>query len=245
MSSQASVQSGGSRRQLAYDHILRRLLAGGFLGGSALHEIPLAKEIGISRTPVREAIGQLVAEGVLHESPGRGAAFIEPNRREIIELYELREALEVFAVRKAARHGISGKESETLGELVKEIRDCRLLLEKSRKPALRGQLLERFLAADFRFHALLLQSAGNERIAKAAANTRLLIRIFAMRREHHSASLLKQIEVFHRDILEAVRRGDVEQAGRLLGEHIRLSLEERLAEYANPQWSVTAQTLHP
>jgi DNA-binding GntR family transcriptional regulator len=209
-------------------------VAGEFHGGSALAEIPLAKEIGISRTPVREAISQLVAEGILHETAGRGAAFIEPNRREIIELYELREALEVYAVRKAARQGISRKESETLGELDEEIRNCRLLLEKSRKTVLGGQLLERFLAADLRFHVLLLQSAGNERIAKAAANTRLLIRIFTLRRQHHTTGLLNQVEAFHREILEAVRRGDAEQAGQVLGEHIRLSLDERLAEYANP-----------
>jgi DNA-binding GntR family transcriptional regulator len=225
----------GTRRQLAYDHILRKVTAGEVRAGSALHEIPLAKELGISRTPIREAIGQLVAEGVLHESPGRGASFVEPSRREIIELYELREALEVYAARKAAREGIRRKESEVLGGLVEEIRTCRLLLKKSGEPVLRGELLQQFLTADFRFHMLLLQSAGNERIAKVAAHTRLLIRIFTIPRQHHSASLLEQIEVYHRDVLESVKQGDSEKAGRVLGEHIRLSMEERLAEYEDPR----------
>jgi DNA-binding GntR family transcriptional regulator len=233
MNAKASHQPGASRRRLAYEHILGRLVAGEFRAGGALREIPLAKEIGVSRTPVREAIGQLVAEGVLREIPGRGASFVEPTRRDVIELYELREALEVYAVGKAARQGIRRKESEALGHLVEEVRESRLLLEKSGQPVLKGDLLQRFLVADYRFHVLLLQSAGNERIAKAAADARLLIRIFAMQRERHSAALLQQIESYHCDTLEAVRRGDAEQARRVLGEHIRLSMEERLAEYEN------------
>ena len=224
-----------SRRRLAYEHILGRIVAGEFRSGGALREIPLAKEIGVSRTPVREALGQLVAEGLLREFPGRGAMFVEPTRRDIIELYELREALEVYAVGKAAQQGIGRKENEALDRLVDEIGECRSLLKKSGKPLLDGDLLQRFRVADYRFHVLLLQSAGNERLAKAAGDTRLLIRIFALRRTHHSIELLAQIETFHRGILDAVRCGEPDRARRTLSEHICLSMEERLAEYEDPR----------
>ena len=235
-----SDQPPASRRRRAYEHILGRIVAGEFQAGGAFCEISLAQEIGVSRTPVREAIGQLVAEGVLRETPGRGATFVEPTRRDIVELYELREALEVYAVGKAARQGISRKQRETLEGLVAEIGQCRELLIASGQPRLTGELLQRFRVADYRFHLLVLQSAGNQRITKAAGDTRLLIRIFALRREHHSAELLTQVETFHRGILEAVCRGEPHEAQRILGEHIRLSMEEMLAEYEDPQ-----QANHP
>jgi len=230
----ASNPKSTSCRRLVYDHIVRGLVAGEFVAGSALREVPLAKKIGVSRTPVREAIGQLVAEGMLHETPG-GVMCVEPSRRDIIELYELREALEVFAIAKAARQGIGRAEALSLQGLVDEVRQCRLLLKKSAKPVLEGDLLHRFLTADFRFHVLLLQSAGNERISRAAADTRLLIRIFTLQRSHHNVELLEQVESYHRDTLEAVRAGEAEKASNVLAEHIHRSLEERLAEYQDPR----------
>jgi len=233
-----------SRRRQAYQYIVERLVAGEF-HGRPVREIPLAKEIGVSRTPVREAIGQLVAEGVLSDAAGRGAICVEPSRRDIVELYELREALEVYAVGKAARQGISRKDDEALGRLVDEIAECRSLLKRSGKPALQGERLRQFLTCDYRFHVLLLQSAGNERIAKAVADARLLIRIFTLRREHHTSELLAQIETFHRDVLEATRRGDAAQAQEILGEHIRLSLEEMLAVYEDPKQADHPATWFP
>lgn len=225
------VRKTGSRRRVAYDYILQRITSGQIAAGDPLSEIPLANEIGVSRTPVREAINQLVAEGILQEIPGRGAGLAEPTKRDIIELYELREALEVYSVGQSAKRGIRDKELETLGKLVAEVRECRQLLESSGKKVLTGELLKRFVNADLRFHVLLLESAGNERIAKLGGDTRLLIRIFTMRREHHTAPLLEQIHSYHHGILEAVRAGNAPEAMRLLGEHIRLSLEERLDEY--------------
>lgn len=225
------VRKTGSRRRVAYDYILQRITSGQIAAGDPLSEIPLANEIGVSRTPVREAINQLVAEGILQEIPGRGAGLAEPTKRDIIELYELREALEVYSVGQSAKRGIRDKELETLGKLVDEVRESRELLEASGKKVLTGELLKRFVNADLRFHVLLLESAGNERIAKLGGDTRLLIRIFTMRREHHTAPLLEQIHAYHRGILEAVRAGNAPEAMRLLGEHIRLSLEERLDEY--------------
>jgi DNA-binding GntR family transcriptional regulator len=230
----ATSSTATTCRRLVYDHIVRGLVAGEFAAGSALREIPLAKKIGVSRTPVREAIGQLVAEGMLHETPG-GVMFVEPSRRDIIELYELREALEVFAVAKAARLGIGRAEAQALDGLVDEVHQCRALLSDSGAPVLSGSLLQRFLSADFRFHVLLLQSAGNERISRAAADARLLIRIFTLQRAHHTAELLEQIESYHRETLRAVQAGDAEKASKVLAEHIHLSLEERLAEYQGPQ----------
>jgi DNA-binding GntR family transcriptional regulator len=128
--------------------------------------LALAQGIGISRTPVREAIGRLVAERL-----GSGRARLDENE------------------------------------------------------------MQRFLAADMKFHMLLLRAAGNLRIMKVVADTRLLTRIFSYRREGHDAALLEQIHQYHHDVLEAVEAGDAARAMERLGEHIRASMRERLETY--------------
>jgi DNA-binding GntR family transcriptional regulator len=84
-----------SVRAKAYLHIQRKIAAGELPTGSALSELALAKGLGSSLTPIREAIGQLVAEGFLEQTPNRGAVVVQLTRQDIVELYELREALEV------------------------------------------------------------------------------------------------------------------------------------------------------
>lgn len=219
---------------LAHKHILSKIADGEFPAGAALSEVSLATELGVSRTPVREAIGQLVAEGILQKT-SRGAAVTEPTRRDIIELYELREAVEVFAIGKVAQRGLSPRALETLEELVEHVRASAAKLKKSGQPALEGEALRQFIASDLRFHMLLLQAGDNQRMLKLLDSTHLLLRIFTLRRQHHTVKLLGDVYRFHRQILDAVAAGSRLDATRLIGEHIRLSLEERLAEYADQQ----------
>jgi DNA-binding GntR family transcriptional regulator len=225
----------------AYDHLVRKIASGDLAAGSPLSEVALATEIGVSRTPVREAIGQLAAEGILQKISGRGTVVAEPTRQDIVDLYELREALEVYAVGHVARRGLKPDESTLLGQLVDEIAAVKDRLVRSGKTTLSGDLLQRFLAADLRFHTVLLQAAGNRRMSKVLGDTRLLLRIFTMRREDHTAALLTQVQRYHRRILEAVTHGNGPKAAQLLGEHIQASLQERLAEY-EAHWRATEQT---
>jgi len=219
----------GSLR-LAREHILAEISDGRLQPGHALAELPLAAKIGVSRTPVREAIGQLVAEGFLQKT-SRGVTVAEPTRRDIIELYELREALEVYSIGRIAARGLDAAGLDRLETSLAEIRTVTEELKRSGESVLKGHALQRFLASDLRFHMRLIQAGGNERMLKVLDATNLLLRIFTFRREHHTVKLLKDVHQFHRRILDAVAAGDSSQAARLLGEHIRISREERLAEY--------------
>jgi DNA-binding GntR family transcriptional regulator len=218
----------------AHQHILGRIASGELPSGAALSEVALATQLGVSRTPVREAIGQLVAEGMLQKT-NRGAVVVEPTRQDIIELYELREAIEVYAIGKVARNRLSARELQTLEPLVEQVHAFALALNESGEPCLQGDHLKTFVACDLRFHMLLLQAAGNQRMLKILDSTHLLLRIFTLRREHHTAGLLGEVYRFHRRILDAVAAGLPDEAMRLVGDHIRLSLEERLAEYQASQ----------
>ncbi len=221
----------GSLRRKAYDYIQQQILTGRLSAGAAVSEIALARSVGVSRTPVREAIGQLVAEGLLEQIPGRGAVVVKPNRDDIVELYELREALEVYSVGKAARQRSHSADLTSLYALCDQIHAMAEELRASGRPRLDESQMRRFLCTDLEFHTRLMRMAGNQRIMKVVADTRLLTRIFSYRLEGHDADSLERIEQYHRGVVDAVASGDEVRAMQLLGDHIRVSMHERLDSF--------------
>ena len=218
-------------RETAYHYIQQKILKGELAAGALISEAALAKELGASRTPIREAIGQLAAEGFLEQSPSRGTAVVQLTRNDIIDLYELREALEVYAAGKVARLGVPPGEAARLRELAAVPLRLREELIRSGKQRLDDAQMAEFIAVDLAFHTLLIRCAGNPRILKVVNDTRLLIRIFAMRRQGHDAEQLKQIHSFHRRIVEAVLKGRDQEAMRLERDHIRASRQERIEAF--------------
>ena len=230
------MQQGRSRdnqsvRERAYFHIQRKIASGELRPGDAVSELALSKELGSSRTPIREAIGQLVAEGLLEQVHNRGAVVVQLTRQDIIDLYELREALEVYAVAKIARETSNRADLDRLMNLTNEILVLRDELEQSGESALNAQQMHRFVTCDLSFHTLLIRMAANARITKVLNETRLLMRIFAIHRHGHSAALLERIHRYHSAVLRAVSKRDPEGAAKALSEHIKASQRERLEEF--------------
>ena len=220
-----------SLQEKAYLHLLGKILSGELPPGTGLSEASIARDLGNSRGPLREAVRRLTAEGFLRQSPNRGSVVVEFGRRDVAEMYELREALEVYAVRKAAEKTLRPQDLETARRLVEEVLVLRDELEASGQPQLNPAQMKRFIELDFSFHRMLVRAAANGRILKVVADTRILLNIFAMRRNGHDATQLSNIHRYHSEILEAVVRQDPETAMRLMSEHIRTSQLERLREY--------------
>ena len=222
-------------RERAYTYLLHKIISGDLPAGSALSEAALAKELGSSRTPLREAVGQLVAEGFLRQIPNRGSVVVQFAREDVADLYDLREALEIYAVEKAAQQTLRPAYLERLNQLVGAVLPLKEELEHSGKAQLSMEQMKRFVEIDLSFHALLVRAAGNRRILKVVSDTRVLINIFGMRRRGHDPSQLAVIHRYHRDILDAVSRQDGETARKLMREHIRISKAERLNEYESAE----------
>lgn len=222
---------GGSIREKAYIHIQQRIANGTLAAGGGVSELLLSKELRSSRAPIREAMHQLAAEGLLEQNPTGGMVVTQLKREDIIELYELREALEVYAVGKVARAALRPSDKLRLQRLVDEVAGLRRELERTNRNALNSRGMARFIACDLGFHALLISMASNSRLQKIVSDTRLLIRVFAIRREGHDAVALKSIQRYHQQILDAVARQQPETAMAALAEHIRASRRERLDEY--------------
>jgi DNA-binding GntR family transcriptional regulator len=218
-------------REVAYHHIQRKIANRALRAGEPVSDVTIAKELGISRTPAREAIRQLVSEGLLESVPNRGAVVVTLGRDDIRELFEIREALEGLAARTIATRVPSEAEardlrtvSGSLTELIKE-------LESSRKPVLDEKQMERFEVADLAFHTYILKLAGNQRSLRTLAGIRQLIRIFAARRGGHTLAALKQIQRDHQDLMQAMERGDVQAAVESVQRHIAKSQKSRLEEF--------------
>lgn len=220
-----------SVRQRAYLHIHRKITEGEFKAGSAVSELELARELGSSRTPVREAISQLVAEGLLEQTRG-GIFVVQFTREDVLDLCELREALETYAFSKVARLGLPhSEERERLHRLVQTVLDLKEELEKSGNAALDVEGMRRFIAVDFNFHALLIGLSQNARIHKVVSETRVLMRVFLMRQKGHSVADLERIYQQHKELLEAIERQDVAATIRILSLHLQESQRERLDEF--------------
>lgn len=223
-------------RERAYNHIQQKLISSELPPGSVVSELALAQELGISRTPVREAIGQLVSEGLLEQSPNHVAVVAQLTHEEIVKLYELREALEVYALGKVAAQPNKGTELERIQKLNDRILSLRDELNSSGEKTLLAEQMYRFLVIDLGVHTLLLRLAGNDRILKLVNETRLLIRIFVANRHGYEQQEIERIHRSHREIIEALINNDVEKARRLMSEHIQNSCRERMQDYDRLEW---------
>jgi DNA-binding GntR family transcriptional regulator len=213
--------------QKAYDHIRDRILAGEFQPGMVISEAALARQLGVSRTPVGEALRELAAAGLVEQVPRYGTIVRSITRVEIVELYEFREALEAYAVGLAAQRKVP-EDLERLEKLFARQQSFLDHLRESGEERLDIPALREYLAVDMAFHTLLIHAAGNERIARLVRDSHVLTVLFGTQRVVHNQALLAEVCACHGRILAAVRAGDADTARASAAEHIRLSLAHTL-----------------
>lgn len=220
-----------SIRVQAYEHVRQMILEGELPPESLVSELAIAEKLGSSRTPVREALGQLVAEGLLEQTPNRGTTVVRFTRQDIVDLYELREALEAYAARKAALLKPQARELDQWRNVAAGMLVLRDELSSSGAAALNQEQTQRFISTDFVFHTMLMHLGGNARMVKTVNDSRVLIRIFTMGREAYTAPQLDELHKQHQEIIDAVASGDPEHAASTVSAHVQTSLQERLVAF--------------
>jgi DNA-binding GntR family transcriptional regulator len=217
-------------KQHVYRILRGRLESGALPPGVRVSDDALAREIGVSRSPVREAIGQLASEGLVEYRPRRGCFVRIPSRQEMQDLYEARIALESFAAGKAATRASKG-DLVLLRELVRNTREiaeqCRQMPDQVADKA----LTERFLANDLELHMHILTMAGNERILAMVRDCKILTRIFGHVPVVHDLHLLAWDYRDTCTIARAIAQGQEELASRRMAQHIRHAMRSVLAQY--------------
>jgi DNA-binding GntR family transcriptional regulator len=203
-------------------------LSGRLRSGTVISEAGLAKELGISRTPVGEAIRQLVREGLVEQVPRYGTIVRSIDRQELIDLYEMREALESYAAAKASQV-ITAEALAKLQQFVDVMQRIELELRQAGASELDEPSLRRFLAADMAFHMLIIEASGNRRMIEVVKNMRTVSRIFRMRRAPHQLPVVHKAYEYHSLILDALRARDPEAARKHMSDHIAAGKEETLS----------------
>jgi DNA-binding GntR family transcriptional regulator len=221
-----------SARERAYLFIQQKIAGRELSAGNAVSEVALASELGLSRTPVHEALRQLLGEGLLEEDSNGSIVVVRLSRQDFVELYELRSVLEKHAVSKIAKRSLAGNERDRLQSLADEIKALRNQLIKSGKKNLNDAQMRQFEMADIRFHTFIMSIAENTVALKFFNKVRYLIRAFAARHAGHNAEALARVHNEHMDLIHVLTDGAVQKAAQVIEQHIQTSEQERLKEYA-------------
>jgi DNA-binding GntR family transcriptional regulator len=189
-----------------YEQLREEIIRGELAAGDRLAVPALAVKFSISRSPVREAIQRLVAEGLLTEHVHRGAVVARITASDLAQLYEIREVLEGLAARLAAQR-ILPRELEELAEILHQ---HELVIEEGS--------LSAHMEADVRFHRRVHEIAGNEELLRQMGRQQAMIRM-AMHTTVVSAGPGRALSD-HRDLLQALQAHDPDLAERVARDHI-------------------------
>lgn len=207
----------------AYEHIRADISSGQLTPGARLVNRTLAKEIGVSVIPVREAIHRLATEGLVEHIPGAGAFVRKTDRQQLDNLYVLRDALESCAAGEAARY-ITEYQLDALTEILGDAREiANQLSNQARRFATRRQM-NAWLDTEQRFHELLMEAARNPLLAKVTAEHRAISSIFEAHRNNPqllTAQVADQTCQGKAQLLQALRQRDQKSARQLLSAQIQ------------------------
>jgi DNA-binding GntR family transcriptional regulator len=196
-------------RELVHAHLKEEILANRISPGSVLQEVPLAASLGVSRGPIREALGSLAAEGLVTITPRRGAVVTSFTKEDFLEAYQVREVLEQLAVRIAVPR-ISDAELDHVDAQIDEMIRCSAIGDDTG-----------FFEANAAFHEAFVVASANSKLIEIYR--RLVGQMQPYRRP--SAQLRGSLDrsvAEHRAIMSAARDRDVERAVALVGDHIRI-----------------------
>ena len=191
-----------------YQNLLERILSGVLPPGAALREIELARELAVSRTPVREALARLVEDGLAENKPNRRTVVRRLGHAEIIELYQVREALEGMAAELACGK-LTAADLAQLDSLAARIDQVD-----------EAGYLEAHYRLDVCLHRLIASRSSNALLARQIHKFHNLMYLLRGRFAKQAREL-KQADRQHRDIIAALKTGDPAVCRRAVTQHLR------------------------
>ena len=194
-------------RELVCENIRQAIIDGTFSPGERLMEIQLADEMGVSRTPVREAIRKLELEGFVVMIPRRGTYVADISIKDINEIYEIRISLDILAAGLAAER-ITDEELEKLNSYLVEIGRY--------VPAMD---MDKIVELDTAFHDILYKATRNERLVSVIGNLREQLTGIRGRSMSYPGRLVETMDE-HRALVDSIASRDVERAQRAARVHI-------------------------
>lgn len=194
-------------RDVVFNTLRQAILRGELKPGERLMEIQLANKLGVSRTPIREAIRKLELEGLVLMIPRRGAEVAEITEKSLRDVLEVRGALEELAVKLACQ--------KITDEQIQELRTA----EKEFEMALSSGDVTVYAEADVKFHDVIYRATDNQRLIQLLFNLREQMyryRVEYLKREESHGNLL----IEHKKIIETITNRDMDAAVDAVCQHI-------------------------
>jgi len=211
--------TSSSLAEETYHAIRERVASGHWAPGTRLVNRKLGAELGVSMVPVREALNRLASEGLVEHVPGAGAYVRRLDRKQIVQLYALREQLECFAVREAAAR----IRPDQLVQLEKLCADWQALLGRIRQSKGRSAtaaVLRQWLDNDLKFHRVLIEAADNPWLTKTVMDLRMLSVVVRNKPGTLPLESAERTHADHEALLAALRKGRAVEAEKLMRRHV-------------------------
>ena len=202
----------------SYEFIKNQILCGKLNYDTVYSESKIAKELSISKTPVRDAVQYLSQEKYVDIIPNKGFCLHKMNEQDFIETCEIRSAIEGYCSRKISIEYTNTQAIETINELSKTLEYQKNLIDKS---------VDDFFESDIQFHLILVNYVKNKELASLLKNYRYRIKNFTIRSLANEGRL-KSTYHEHLDIYEQIKKGDHSKAYESVLFHIDHCLENLL-----------------
>ncbi len=205
--------------QRVHEELREEIISGALAPGARLKTAELAARYGLSQMPIREALLQLQGEGLVVLHPNRGAAVRELDARFVRNIFDIREGLEGWLTRQAARH-------------MDPARIARLrAIEDALEAAMAARDLRGHVRLNMLFHTTLLEATGNDEAIRLLDMHGYLIGALRMRFGHRPGRA-QTVREEHRAMIDALARGDAEEVGAIHDRHIARARDDMLAAMA-------------
>lgn len=195
-------QGRQSTRDFIKESLMEAILSGRYAPGDRLVELQIAQELGTSQGPVREALRDLEALGLVESQPYKGTRVREITEQEIEDSYQVRSVLELLAAELAARNlaGNTARLEEQLNAFT---------------AAAQARDVKTYSHHDMEFHRIIVEAAGNELLSSLWNSVVLESRFIATIRKRIGEDELERLAAAHAPIVDALRSGDAAAAGQL------------------------------
>ena len=194
-------------RDVVFNTLRRAILKGELKPGERLMEIALADKLGVSRTPIREAIRKLELEGLVVMAPRKGAKVASITERDLNDVLEVRKGMEVLSISLACKR-ITGEELEKLESI-----------ERSFQSLIESGNLTELAEMDVKFHDTIYQATNNQRLVQLLNNLRE--QMYRYRMEYlKDIAVRRTLAEEHKAICEALRGRDESKAQNYVSVHI-------------------------
>ena len=203
-------------RDVVFNTLRDAILTGKLVPGERLMENQLAEKLGVSRTPVREALRMLELENLVELVPRRGAQVLDMSEKDIVNILEVRSALEGLATSVACK-----KMSK---EDLQQLKNMEVDFEK----AVADNDVEHFVDIDEDFHDLIFAATENDKLISIFRNLRIQLYRYRMAQAKNNETSMSTIVAHHRSIIRAIENHAAEEGASIAQGHIKYQTESIL-----------------